>query len=150
MNSKMRQLLVIMLVFAALVLPIPAYANQALPAPQPIPLLPDLTFKLGSAHGGPVLLLVNQGNAPAQQFTVTVKTYNPYANAPINHSVAIRQLDAGKAYRVGFVSDFQLPDSPCFEARADVALTVAEANESNNKLISSGPITSPCYVTLPG
>ena len=150
MNSKTRQLLVIMCMLAALVLPIPTYANQAPPEPQPIPLLPDLAFNLGSAHGGPVLLLVNQGNATAQQFTVTVKTYNPYATAPINHSVAIRQLDAGKAYRVGFVSDFQLPDSPCFEARADLYRTVTETNESNNKLISSGPITLPCYVTLQG
>lgn len=147
MNTKTRQLLVIILVLAALVLPLPTYANQAPPAPQPVPLFPDLTFKLGSSRGGSVLLLVNQGNVPAQQFTVTVKTYNPYVNSPINHSVAIGQLDAGKTYTVGFVSDFQLPGSPCFEARADVYFTVAEANENNNKLISSGPVVLPCYVT---
>jgi len=147
MNSKTRQLLVIILVLVALVLPIPTYAKQAPPDQQPLPSLPDLAFKLGSSRGGAVLLLVNQGNASAQQFTVTVKTYNPYANSPINHSVAINQLGAGKTYTVGFVSDFQLPDSPCFEARADVYLTVAETNENNNKLISSGPVVLPCYVT---
>ena len=72
MNSKTRQLLVIILVLVALVLPIPTYAKQAPPDQQPLPSLPDLAFKLGSSRGGAVLLLVNQGNAPAQPFTVTV------------------------------------------------------------------------------
>jgi hypothetical protein len=150
MNTKIRHLLALVLVLTSFVWTTPAYANQAPPAPNPVPLLPDLAFKLGSVRGVPVLLLVNQGNAPAKQFTVTVDTYNPYATQTINYSVAIRQLDPGKSYNVGFVTALQLPDSPCFKARADVYQTVVEANESNNQLISSGPVNLPCYVTWPG
>lgn len=150
MNTKIRQLLALVLVIASFAWTTSAYANQAPPDPNPIPLLPDLTFKLGSSWGGPVLLLVNQGNAPAKQFTVTVDTYNPYANPTINYRVAVRQLDPGKAYNVGLVNNFQLPGSPCFKARADVDLTVAEANESNNQLSSSGPVVLPCFVTISG
>ncbi len=100
-----------------------------------------------SSWGGPVLLVVKQGAAPAPHFTVTVQTYNPYANPAINYSKAVRQLGAGKSYIIGAVADFQLPGSPCFEAHADVYQKVTETNESNNELISSGPVILPCFVT---
>lgn len=147
MKRPLRQLVMMILVLASL-LPTVTTANAA--SPNPVPLLPDLIFKLTTIRGVPVLQVVNQGAATAPQFTVTVQTYNPYATAKIYYSKVIRPLVAGKSYTVGAVTDFQLPGSPCFEAHADVAQTVIETNESNNKMIGSGPEFLPCFVTPPG
>jgi hypothetical protein len=128
----------------------PSLCQPGAAGPESNPVIAGSSLQVGVGKGCAGLAARQQGNAPAKQFTVTVDTYNPYATQTINYSVAIRQLDPGKSYNVGFVTAFQLPDSPCFKARADVYQTVVEANESNNQLISSGPVNLPCYVTWPG
>jgi subtilase family serine protease len=129
MNKRISQLMVLVLALSSLLFTTPVVAAPSLQ-------LPDLAFKLVEERSGDIVLVVlNQGQATAHNFTVVAKNDEP--GIPLNYAFTVRELKPGATHPVGSIYLLLMPGSTCFDVRADVNNTVVEWNERNNRYVTS-------------
>ena len=129
MNKRIGQLMVLVLALSSLLFTTPVAAA-------PLLQLPDLTFEVvGNRSGDRVLVVVNQGQATAGNFTVIAKNNEP--GMPLNYAFTLRGLKPGSSYTVGSLYLFMGVGATCLDVRADVDNTVVEWSESNNRYLTN-------------